>query len=461
MTIKVRFAPSPTGVLHIGSARTALFNFLYAKHTGGDFFLRIEDTDSERSNKESVESIINGLKWLKVFSTHPIIYQTANLSIHKEIVEKLLKLGAAYYCYTSPEELKKFKSSAFKFQSEWRDKKEIPKDIASKVKPVVRLKVPQEGEIILDDIIQGQVKVKNSEIDDMVLLRSDGTPTFLLACAVDDYNMGITHVIRGDDHLSNAFRQIHIFKALGWELPHFAHIPLIHGQDGTKLSKRHGALGIEHYKDEGYLSEAIVNYLLRLGWGHGDDEIISMQQAIEWFNIKDVKKSPASLDFDKLLSLNAHYIKATENDKLVLLLQDKFKEIRNISQDKLNILKIGIEDTKVRATTLDELFTQSKFYISDEPIEMSSEAVDLTNKFDKNVLKDFIKLLQKMSAWDEASLKTEITNFIKENNLKMKEIGPVLRSLLAGSTIAPGIFKIMLALGREKTLRRIQDLFIR
>jgi glutamyl-tRNA synthetase len=462
MTVRVRFAPSSTGVLHIGGARTSLFNFLYAKHNNGKFFVRIEDTDKERSTQESADSIRAGLSWLNILPQEDqISFQSNNIERHREVAKRLVEIGAAYYCYTPAEELRQLRESSesegkvFKFQSEWRDEATRPKHIPEGVKPVIRLKVPQEGETVLNDLIQGEVRVKNSQLDDMVLLRSDDAPTFLLACAVDDYDMGITHVIRGDDHLTNAFRQLQIFNLLGWQAPSFSHIPLIHGKDGTKLSKRHGALGIEYYREAGYLPEAVINYLLRLGWGHGNDEIISIEQAIEWFDIKDVKKSPARLDFDKLLNLNAHYIKEIDNSRLLSLLQAKFNELASLSKDKLETLEKGIGLAKLRAKTLNELFEQSKFYILDEPIEVSDEARELINSFDKALLKKLISDLQEVTLWDEESLKSIIEQFMKDNELKMKQLAPSLRGLLAGSLAAPGIFEVMLVLGKEKTIARL------
>jgi glutamyl-tRNA synthetase len=463
MKIKVRFAPSSTGVLHIGGARTALFNFLYAKHNEGKFFVRIEDTDKERSTEKSATEIQDGLNWLKILPTEDQInFQSKNISRHQAIAVQLVEMGAAYYCYTSTEELQKLREESesrgkggFKFHSQWRDDSTKPKNIPEDVKPVIRLKAPLEGDTILDDLIQGQVKVKNSQLDDMVLLRSDGAPTFLLACAVDDYDMEMTHVIRGDDHLNNTFRQLQIFKYLGWRAPKFAHIPLIHGKDGAKLSKRHGALGIEYYKDAGYLPEAVINYLLRLGWGHGNDEIISIDQAIEWFDVKDVKKSPARLDFDKLLNLNAHYIKEKDNAQLLSLLQDKFSELADLSQDKLEILEKGIGGTKLRAKTLNELFERSKFYILDEPIKISDEAKELIESFDQTLLKKLIAEFQSASIWDEASLKKIVETFTQEHELKMKQVAQPIRSLLSGVVTAPGIFDMMIVFGKEKTIERL------
>jgi glutamyl-tRNA synthetase len=456
MEVKVRFAPSPTGVLHIGSARTALFNFLYAKHTKGKFFIRVEDTDFARSTEESAVAILEGLKWLGILpAENHISFQSKNIARHQEIAKQLVEKDAAYYCYTPLFEESAGVTRDFKFQSQWRDEATKPKDVPKDVKPVIRLKATQEGETVVDDLIQGRVVIQNSQIDDMVLLRSDGSPTFILACAVDDYDMGITHVIRGDDHLNNTFRQLQIFNALGWNYPLYAHIPLIHGKDGSKLSKRHGALGIDHYIAEGYLPEAIINYLLRLGWGHGNDEIISINQAIEWFDIKDVKKSAAKFDFDKLLNLNAHYIKEMGNPSLVSLLQASFTDLIGLSQDKLEILTRGIASSKLRTKTLNTLFEQSKFYILDEPIAISAEAMEFVNLFDKTMLKTLLGSFKDCSSWDEASLKAIVENFMQETGLKMQEVAHVLRALLAGTVTSPGIFDMMLALGKEKTLVRL------
>lgn len=455
MTTRVRFAPSPTGSLHIGSARTALFNFLYAKHTGGKFLLRIEDTDKERSTEESAKEVISGLNWLGIISDEPIVLQSNNLARHQEIANKLLELGAAYKCYMSPEELQATREAYeqeglnLKFKSPWRDSKDVP---PANVKPVIRLKMPLEGVTEIHDLIQGKVTVENKELDDMVILRADGTPTYMLAVVVDDHDMQISHIIRGDEHFNNAFRQFHIFKSLGWEIPTFAHIPLIHGKDGTKLSKRHGAVGLGYYKEQGYLPEAINNYLLRLGWGHGNEEIISRTQAIEWFDIKDVKKSPARLDFDKLLHLNAHYIKSKGNEELVCLMQEQFEELRNLDESKISILQMGIESLKPRAKTLNELFAKSKFYIIEEPIPVSAEAQEALKEID---LKGLRSMLKNIPDWTAPDLKTTVEKFIADNNLKMDKVAHAIRALLTGNLVAPGIYDIMLSLGREKSLLRL------
>ena len=458
MNIRVRFAPSPTGSLHIGSARTALFNFLYAKHTGGKFLLRIEDTDKERSTEEFAQEMITSLDWLGIISDEPVVYQSSNLSKHQEIAYKLVNMGAAYYCYTSPEELQanremfEKQGKGSKFQSPWRDSKNAP---PAGVKPVIRLKMPQEGSTEIHDLIQGKVKVENAQLDDMILLRADGTPTYMLAAVVDDHDMQISHIIRGDEHFNNAFRQLQIFKALNWSMPTFAHIPLIHGKDGAKLSKRHGAVGLEYYKEQGYLPEAINNYLLRLGWGHGNEEIISRTQAIEWFDIKDVKKSPARLDFDKLLHLNAHYIKLKSNADLVHLMQEKFEEVSTLSGDKLSILKRGIEGLKSRAKTLNELFEKSKFYIADEPILISAEAFEAIKALGDSNIKKLMAILPADAEWHSSNLKAAIETFITDNGLKMDKVAHAVRALLTGNLIAPGICDIMEALGKEKTILRL------
>jgi glutamyl-tRNA synthetase len=312
MSVVVRFAPSPTGYLHIGGARTALFNYLFAKHNSGKFLLRIEDTDEKRSTNEAIDAILQGLDWLGLKHDGDFVLQSKNLARHKEVAQKLLENNQAYLCYTSAEELDDLRQKAeakkevFRFKSPGRDKVQSQ---ASDVKPVIRIKAPLDGEMVIRDLVQGEIRVKNSELDDLVMLRGDGTPTYMMAVVVDDFDMGITHIIRGDDHLTNAFRQKVIYEAMGWRVPEFAHIPLIHGPDGAKLSKRHGATSVIEYKDMGYLPEAMRNYLLRLGWSHGDSEIISDAQAIEWFNLDKVGKSPSRFDFTKLKSFNKHYIK--------------------------------------------------------------------------------------------------------------------------------------------------------
>jgi len=456
MKVITRFAPSPTGDLHIGGARTALFNFLYAKHTGGEFKLRIEDTDKKRSTKDFEKSIIDGLSWIGLDFDGDPVYQSERENRHAEVAHKLVENGHAYYCYTPLEEIQntrneyKERGKVFKFQSEWRDK---TADSNSDKKPVVRFKAPQEGVTTIEDIVQGKVTVPNSELDDMVLLRADGTPTYMLAVVVDDYDMGITHVIRGDDHLNNAFRQIHIYHAMKWATPLYAHIPLIHAMDGSKLSKRHGALGVMQYKNEGYLPEALINYLLRLGWGHGNDEIISQTQAIAWFDINGVNKNPAKLDFNKMLNLNAHYIKHSANNTLVKLIEPILG--KTLDSDACAILEKGMEGLKLRAKTLLELAENAKFYIADAPLSISKEAKETLDTFDKNIYKDLVRALESISPWKEENIKSEIKDFATKQDMKLGQIAGALRAALTGSSVSPSVFDIMAVLGKEKSIARI------
>lgn len=450
MKVITRFAPSPTGNLHIGGARTALFNFLYAKHTGGTFKLRVEDTDQKRSKKEFEESIVDGMNWLALQHDEEIVYQSKRAERHAEVAQELLKKGHAYYCHTPLEEIQKKRAEfeaqgkVFQFQSEWRDREPD----SSKNGGVIRFKAPNEGTTTIQDLVQGKVTVPNSELDDMVLLRADGTPTYMLAVVVDDYDMGVTHVIRGDDHLNNAFRQIHLYHAMGWDVPEYAHIPLIHGMDGAKLSKRHGALSVLDYQEKGYLSEAMFNYLLRMGWGHGNDEIISKTQAIEWFDIKNVNKSPAKLDFDKMMHLNGHYIKNSDNDDLISHLGD-------LSDAQKNILRKGLEGLKKRAKTLLELKENAQFYLADEPIAISAEAQEIIDGFDKGIYKSLVETIKSTSSWNEESLKESVKSFAEKNNMKLGQIAQALRPVLTGSTVSPSIFEIMPALGKDKSIVRL------
>lgn len=450
MKVVTRFAPSPTGNLHIGGARTALFNFLYAKHNGGTFKLRVEDTDQKRSKKEFEGSIIDGMQWLGLQHDDEIVYQSKRSERHVDVVQQLLKKGHAYYCHTPLDEIQKkraeFESQGkvYQFQSEWRDREPDP----SKTGGVVRFKAPEDGSTTIQDLVQGKVTVPNSELDDMVLLRADGTPTYMLAVVVDDYDMGVTHIIRGDDHLNNAFRQIHIYHAMGWNVPEYAHIPLIHGMDGAKLSKRHGALSVLDYQEKGYLPEAIFNYLLRLGWGHGNDEIISKEQAIEWFDIKNVNKSPAKLDFDKMMHLNGHYIKNSVN-------QDLISHLGDLSDTQKAILKKGLEGLKKRAKTLVELKENAQFYLADEPIEVTAEAQEIIEGFDKEIYRSLVTSIRTTASWDEESLKDSIKTFAEERKMKLGQIAGVLRPVLTGSTVSPSIFEIMPALGKEKSIERL------
>ena len=361
MTVVTRFAPSPTGFLHIGGARTALFNWLFSRHHGGKYLLRIEDTDRKRSTQEAIDAILDGLQWLGLAADEEPLFQSTRLDRHADIARQLLADGKAYHCYCTPEELAAMRETAkaegrsMRYDGRWRDRD--PSDAPTDIPPVVRFRAPQTGETILNDTVQGDVTVANDQLDDMVLLRADGTPTYMLSVVVDDHDMGITHAIRGDDHLTNAFRQTQLFLALGWQPPVYGHMPLIHGADGAKMSKRHGALGVDAYRDMGYLPEALLNYLLRLGWSHGDDEIISREQAVEWFDIADVNRGAARFDFDKLSSLNAHYIKASDNEHLVDLIGPGIEKALGATTDITARTRLtdGMNSLKDRAKTLNEL----------------------------------------------------------------------------------------------------------
>jgi len=458
MTIVVRFAPSPTGYLHIGSARTALFNMLYARHMGGKFLLRVEDTDKERSTDASTKAILDGLKWLNIDHDGEIVYQSRNIKRHQEVAHKMVELGKAYFCLTPQEEIQQMRDEyakagkVFVFESKWRHEALKKEDIKPGDKAVIRLKVDKEGRTEINDLVQKNVVVENSTLDDMVLLRSDGTPTYMLAVVVDDYDMGVTHVIRGDDHLSNCFRQIQIYKSMGWPLPEYAHIPLIHGEDGAKLSKRHGAVGVEEYRELGFLPEALSNYLLRLGWSHGDDEIISRADAIKWFDVSDVNRGAARLDQDKMLHINAQYIMHADNEYLLELMR-KFVDF---DQEKTAILLRGMNGLKHRAKTIKELAEHAKFYIADAPIPISLEAKAVLDAANKDHLREVYGVLEGAIDWTEDGLKALMQEFVAARALKLGQIAQSLRAALSGSTVSPSVFDIMAALGKEKSLERLR-----
>jgi glutamyl-tRNA synthetase len=450
MTIITRFAPSPTGLLHIGSARTALFNYLFAKNNNGKFLLRIEDTDKKRSTNEAKEAILQGLDWLGLKYDDEPFYQSQNEKRHQEIALKLLKENKAYYCYTSTEELAQkrqeyeAKKQVFRFQSPWRDQKP-PEN--SEVKPVIRIKSPKSGSTIINDLVQGKIEVANSELDDMVILRSDGTPTYNLAVIVDDYDMNISHIIRGDDHMNNSFRQKIIYDALNWQMPQCAHIPLIHGSDGAKMSKRHGATNVMEYAKMGYLSCAMRNYLLRLGWSHQDAEIISDQEAINWFNIEKVGRSPSRFDFDKLNNLNKHYIKSSDNKELLNLIN------LNSTNNQERLIK-AIDFIKERAVNLIELKEFTEIY--EDNYQKTLEKSDLDKiSTKKELLLDLYEIIDIIDSWKPDLIKTSILDYGKKNNLKMKEFGPLLRLILTFSnSSAGGIFEIIHILGKDEVKKR-------
>ena len=463
MTVVTRFAPSPTGFLHIGGARTALFNYLYAKRHGGKFMLRVEDTDRKRSTEEAMQAILHGMNWLELNWDGAETYQSQNADRHREVAEQLVADGNAYKCYCTPEELAEMREIAKNsgggtrmYDGRWRDRD--ASEAPAGIDPVIRIKMPLEGETTIADLVQGDVTKANDTLDDFIILRSDGTPTYMLAVVVDDHDMGVTHAIRGDDHLNNAFRQLHLFKACGWDVPEFAHIPLIHGSDGAKLSKRHGALGVEAYEEMGILPEAMCNYLLRLGWSHGDDETISREQTIEWFNLDAVGRSPARFDMDKLLNLNAQYLKTADADTLAArVLADANAAGITVSPEAETRLVAGMPGLASRAKNTHELFELSHLYLVDAPIEMTEKARDsLTDAEARQTLKELAELLKKATSWGEAELDGIAREYAETRELKLGKVAQPLRAALTGSSVSPSIFEVMAVLGRDETLARLE-----
>lgn len=460
-----RFAPSPTGFLHIGGARTALFNRLFALHHGGVFRLRIEDTDKQRSTPEAIDAILEGLRWLGLDWDQEVVFQSARAERHREVALALLEAGKAYRCYASPEELKEMRERARAegrppgYDGRWRDRD--PAKAPAGVEPVIRFKAPREGEQTIEDLVQGTVTVANRQLDDMIILRSDGSPTYMHSVVVDDHDMGITHVIRGDDHLTNAFRQRQLYEAMGWPIPDFAHIPLIHGSDGAKMSKRHGALAIGAYRDEGYLPEALRNYLLRLGWGHGDEEIISDAQAREWFDISDVGKNPARFDFAKLDSLNAHYLRQRDDESLLALLAARrtAKGDGGFSDPQAVRLLAGMASLKQRAKRLDDLEESAQVYLVAPPISYSEQARKLLNPEALGHLAGLRALLE-ASGWEREELEATTRQFaedVADPPLKLGKVAQPLRAAITGSKVSPPIFEVMEILGRNSCLERLDS----
>ncbi len=462
-SVVTRFAPSPTGFLHIGGARTALFNWLFARHHGGQFRLRIEDTDRKRSTQEAIDAILDGLDWLGLDHDGEIVYQFARAERHAELARDLLAKGRAYHCYCSPEELEEMRATAraegrpMRYDGRWRDRD--PSEAPAGIDPVVRLKMPQDGETAIADLVQGEVTVRNDQLDDMILLRADGTPTYMLSVVVDDHDMGVTHVIRGDDHLTNAFRQTQLYRALDWEPPLFAHIPLIHGPDGAKLSKRHGALGVDAYRDMGYLPEALRNYLLRLGWGHGDDEIISTERAIEWFDLDGVGKSAARFDFVKLESLNGHYLREAASDRLVELLVPRLEKTlgRPLSDLARERLAAGMDGLKARAKNLVELAENAVFYVIDRPLTLTPKAEKILKPEARALLGRLHASLSQLPEWSEDAVEAAVRALAESEGCKLGDVAQPLRAALSGSNVSPGIFEVAAILGREESLARIAD----
>ncbi|MCK6454659.1 MAG: glutamate--tRNA ligase [Alphaproteobacteria bacterium] len=463
MTVTVRFAPSPTGFLHIGGARTALFNWLFARHHGGRFLLRIEDTDRQRSTQAAIDAIIDGLKWLGLDWDGDIVFQFVRSARHAEVARRLLAEGKAYCCYASPEELEQMRAEQkarglpLRYDGRWRDRD--PREAPPNVKPVIRLKAPRTGETVVEDRVQGRITVANEQLDDMVLLRADGTPTYMHSVVVDDIDMGITHVIRGSDHMTNTFRQVQLYRAIGAEPPQFAHIPLIHGADGAKLSKRHGALGVEAYRDMGYLPEAMRNYLLRLGWAHGDDEIIPTDQAVEWFDLGGVGQSPARFDFAKLDSVNAHYMREAPDARLAALMRPFLEKKRGKPIDPHGFARVlrGMPGLKPRAQTLVQLADIAAFYVADRPLPMDDKAQKLLTPEAKAMLGRLRSRLAGVTPWHEVAIEEAVRGFAEAEKLGLGKVAQPLRAALTGTTASPGIFEVMAVLGSEESLGRIAD----
>jgi glutamyl-tRNA synthetase len=467
--VVTRFAPSPTGFLHIGGARTALFNWLYARHTGGKMLLRIEDTDRGRSTDAAIDAIKNGLTWLGLDWDGDAVSQFSRADRHREVVEQLLADGKAYRCYCTPEELTEMREKAMaegkppRYDGRWRDRP--ASDAPQGVPPVVRFKAPNDGETVIDDKVQGSVTIPNKDLDDLIILRSDGSPTYNLSVVVDDHDMGVTHIVRGVDHLTNAARQTQIYLALGWDVPVMAHIPLIHGPDGAKLSKRHGALGVEAYRDMGYLPEAMRNYLARLGWSHGDDEIFSTAQMIEWFELDGIGKSAARFDFAKLENLNGHYMREADDARLLTALKDMLphveggKEMLEALSDAGNEAKLlaSMAGLKERAKTLVELQHSAGFLFASRPLAMEEKARKLLDDGGRDVMASLLGKLEDVSDWSVETLESAVRQFAESQELKLGKVAQPLRASLTGSTQSPPIFDVLAVLGRDEALGRLKD----
>jgi glutamyl-tRNA synthetase len=458
----LRFPPSPTGYLHIGGARTALFNWLYAKHTGGTFLLRIEDTDRERSTPEAVAAIFNGLEWLGLNWDGQTTYQFARASRHREVAEMLLAKGKAYRCFATPAELDEMRAKQraegkpVRYDGRWRDRD--PREAPPGAPFVIRLKTEQSGETIVNDVVLGEVRFQNEQLDDMILVRSDGTPTYMLAVVVDDYDSGVTHVLRGADHLNNTPRQLQIIRALGWREPIYGHVPLIHGPDGAKLSKRHGALAVEAYRDMGYLPETMRNYLLRLGWSHGDDEIISTEQAVAWFNLKNIQKSPARMDFKKLDNLNGHYIRVRTDESLVsevVAFLSREMPPRTLDAKARERLKLAMPSLKERAKTLVELIQSADFLYTDGPRVLDAAAEKLLAVASRDLVRRSLAALE-ATDWTAARLEEAARTFAERERLKLGQVAQPLRAAITGRAASPPLFEMMALLGREESLTRIR-----
>lgn len=463
--VVTRFAPSPTGYLHIGGARTALFNWLFARHHGGETLLRIEDTDRKRSTQDAIDAILDGLDWLGLDYDQAPVFQSERAARHAEVAEMLLAHGHAYKCFAAPEELEAMRAEQraakkpLRYDGRWRDRD--PAEAPAGAPYVIRLKTAEQGETAIDDLVQGRVVVKNSEIDDYILLRGDGTPTYMLAVVVDDHDMGVTHVIRGDDHLNNAFRQLPILRAMdaiaretgqpGWPDPVYAHIPLIHGNDGAKLSKRHGAMGVDAYRDElGILPEALFNYLLRLGWSHGDQEVFTRAEAIAAFDVSAIGKGPSRFDMKKLLNMNGDYIRQADDARLAALIAPRIGAAADVA-----VLCQAMPVLKTRARDLDELALGAAFLFRQRPLPISEKAAALLDTDARQLLGQVSARLQQEQDWTTAALEANLKAFAEEMGVGLGKLAQPLRAALTGETTSPGIYDVLALLGREESLARI------
>jgi glutamyl-tRNA synthetase len=460
MTVRARFAPSPTGLLHIGSARTALFNYLFARHNGGAFLLRIEDTDRERSTDAATRTILEGLDWLGLTRDEPTVFQSTRAARHAEVAHAMLAQGRAYYCYCTAEELRQMRQQAVaegrspRYDGRWRDRD--PKEAPAGVKPAIRLKAPRDGETIVEDLVQGTVRVANAEMDDLIILRGDGTPTYLHAVVVDDHDMAITHVIRGDDHLTNTFRQVQIYNAMGWQPPAFAHIPLIHGADGAKLSKRHGAVSVLEFREEGFLPEALCNYLLRLGWSHGDLEVIDHDEAVRLFDIHDVNRGASRMDYAKLTNLNGIYIRKADDDRLTHEVLQRLAHRPDLALGSIAAGRVRalMPQLKERAKTIVELTDSAAFLAQVVPLPMEPKAAGQLTAEARLLLREVGEALAGTD-FSAPALDAALRAFAERTGRKLGQVAQPLRAALTGSTVSPGIDATLAALGREEALARI------
>lgn len=467
-SVVTRFAPSPTGYLHIGGARTALFNWLYARHTGGTMLLRIEDTDRERSTDAAVAAILEGLDWLGIHWDGDPVFQFSRANRHREVAEELLAKGGAYLCFASAEELTEMREKARaegrppRYDGRWRNRD--PKEGPSDVKPVIRLRAPETGETVIEDAVQGRVAFQNKDLDDFVLLRSDGTPTYMLSVVVDDQDMGVTQIIRGDDHFTNAARQRQIIDAMGWKAPAYAHIPLIHGPDGAKLSKRHGALGVDAYRAMGYLPKAMRNYLVRLGWSHGDAEIMTEEEMIRWFDLEGIGRSPSRFDFARLENLNGHYIRTTDNATLLAVFLDQARYLpggpeflAKLSPDRRVQLSRALQGLKERAKTLIELLDGAQFLVVERPLALDDAASAILSPEGRRTLAAVTSALAEIEPWDHATTETAVRGFAEREGVKLGKVAQPIRAAVTGRTTSPPIFDVLSVLGRDESLARLRD----